>query len=173
MKPILEREWDSTTGAMEKDMHPTPKFEQKSQVDEAERGQKLFRTRLSMSCLSAETRAKPCTSPVVVFLLHIWLPAARAAIEHFATHGNNAGCSFACIRYGAPLPNGPQHLAPCSLLIICSLSVIVARTCTFFRWWLWHPHRALPKKALNNGMWLFWNVSNRKPSSDMLSGPRL
>lgn len=42
-----------------------------------------------------------------------------------------------------PLPNGPQHLAPCSLLIVCSLSIIVAWTCTFFCWWFWHPHRAL------------------------------
>lgn len=70
------------------------------------------------------------------------------------------------------LPSGPQLLTPCSLLIIWSFSVIVAWTCTFFRWWFWHQHRALPKKAQNNGMWLFWMVPNRKPS-DKLSGTRL
>lgn len=116
-----------------KEMRPPLKLEQQCQVDEAERGQTLFSTRLSSPAFRRGSRAKPCTSRIVALLLHIWLPAAWAAIGHLAAHSINAGCSFACIRYGAPLPNGPQHLAPCSLLIICSLSVIVARTCTFFR----------------------------------------
>lgn len=35
----------------------------------------------------------------------------------------------------------------CSLLIICSLSAIVAQTCTCLHWWFWHPGSAVPKKG--------------------------
>lgn len=154
-----------------KAMHPPLKFEQKCQVAEAERGQKLFSRRLSCPSFQPEHQDKPYMSSAGPFLLPIWA-AQDAWLPVVIRPGAALHASDSRLLSKAqPLPNGPQHLAPCSLLIVCSLSVIVAWTCTFFRWWFWHPHGALPKKALNNGMWLFWNVPNRKPLSDSSQVP--
>lgn len=144
-----------------KAMHAPLRFEQKCQIGEAERGQKLFSRRLSCPAFGPQHQDKPYTFPIAPFLLSIW--ACRSPGIHgpfgprvvltlgAALRASDSGL----LSKAEPLPNGPQHLAPCSLLKVCSLSVIAAWTCTFFRWWFWHPNGALPKKALNNGMWLF------------------
>lgn len=180
MRPIPKREWDSTTRAMERRCVPPPppphwNLSRNARLMKQQEARNSSVRWLSPSCLSAGNQGKALHSSGSCFLSsRIWLPAAWAVIEHLAAHSNNAGCSFASIRYGLLCQMSPPSTSPpCSPLIICSSSVIVARTRTFFRWWLWHPRRALPKKPLNNGMWLFWNVSNRKPSSDVLSGPGL
>lgn len=112
-------------------MHPPLKFEQKCQIAEAKRGQKLFSRRLSCPSFRPAPQDEPYTSPVGPLLLPIWaaLDAWPPVVIRLsaALHASDSRLLFKA----EPLPNGPQHLAPCSLLIVCSLSVIVAWTCIF------------------------------------------
>lgn len=88
---------------MEKRCIPMLKFEQKCQLNEAERGQKRFSMRMSCPAFQPRTRVKPGTCPIAPFLLHIWASHSLDSPGTLGLSRNNAGCSFACIRYRAPL----------------------------------------------------------------------
>lgn len=51
-------------------------------------------------------------------------------------------------------PLGPSQPAA-NLQLVCHC--FENKHFSFFAWWFWHPRKALPKKALNNGTWLFLN----------------
>lgn len=83
MKLIIERECNSTK-TVERTCIPLFKFEQKCQLNEAERGQKLLSTKLSCPAFLPRAMGKPCMCPVVPSSCTSGLPAAWTAREQLA-----------------------------------------------------------------------------------------
>lgn len=81
MKPIIER-----TGIQQQEQWkdiPPSKLEQKCQVDEAKKDQKLFNYKAELSCLLAKNQGKAlhiCRAP---FLLHIWASHSLGSLKAF------------------------------------------------------------------------------------------
>lgn len=123
MKPIIEREWNSTTRAMERqcilhwNLNRNAKLLKRKEARNSSVGGWAvppfgLSTRTSLTC---PRRSFP--------LAHLGSPGRLAACS------NNAGCSFACIRLKAPLQSrapakwapAPRPLQPAdSLQLVCN-----------------------------------------------------